>query len=121
MIAGLNADLPPEQRHQGEQGLWRAILNSPTHTARREWDGQPWYVTWTKVPIGRDQAMRYRVATPAGESWQGWQVANITQVETILCRAWLTDQTEWRQVWPGWRPVAETLEQITGPLQYRED
>ena len=121
MIAGLNADLPPEQWQQREQSLWSAIVNSPTHTAWREWNGQPWYVSWLKVPIGRASAMRYRVATRAGESWQGWQVANITMVETILCRAWLTDQTQWRQVWPGWQSVTEALEQITGPLQYRED
>lgn len=83
----------------GEQGLWPAIVNSPTHTAGRESNGQPWYVSWLKVPIGRAEAMSYRVATCTGE---GWQVANITMVETVLCRAWLTDQTQWRLVWPGW-------------------
>ena len=118
MIAGLNANLPPEQCQQGEQELWPAILNSPTHTARRDWNGQLWYVAWLKVPIGRAEAMRYRVATRVGGNWQGWQVTNISAVEYILVDAWLTDHTQWRQVWPGWLPMAENLEQITWPLQY---
>ena len=117
MASCLAEDQPNRQRDHPQE-LWPAILASPTYTAMRQWGEQEWYVAWVCLPATRGKTPRYCVATRTESGWQGWQVATIVQVESLLADLWRTDTTVGRPVWSDWRPITQSLAQITGHVRY---